>query len=67
MGSAPLRQHSCVRKVDPGITGSLPAACFWVRQIQVSPVRLFPLFPLQALVLDKGVKSRQLISWAMAD
>lgn len=54
MGSAPLLQHSCVRKVDPGITGSLPGACFWVRQIQASPVRLFPSFPFQALVLDKG-------------
>lgn len=44
----------CVRKVDPGLTGSLPAACSWVRQSRVSPLRVFPSFPLQALVLDKG-------------
>lgn len=54
MGSARLLQYSCVREVDPGITGSLPAAFFGIRQSQVSPVRLFPSFPLQALVLDKG-------------
>lgn len=54
MGSAQLLQASCVRKVDPGIMRFLPVVCFWVKQSQVSLVRLFPSFPLQALVLDKG-------------
>lgn len=68
MGSAWLLQDSCVTKVDPGITGSLPAACLLLGQAEPNESReAFPIVSTPGFGSRQGGKSRQLISWAMAD
>lgn len=64
VGSAQLLQDSCVRKVDPGIMESLPAA----GQAEPSESReAFPIVSTPGFGSRKGGKRRQLISCAMAD